>query len=213
MDSFQIKLENIGKRFYGRWLFRESQMCWKSGDSAALIGTNGCGKSTLLRVIAGQLAATEGRVHYTHQEKKIAVEQIYQHLSWSSPAMSLYSDLTLEEHLKLHFQFKKCILADKAEIMAILRLENEADKKLRFYSSGMLQRVKVGLALFSESKMLLLDEPTSNMDEDNALYMMQLIHQYQENRVLIIASNLEREYHSLKEKWRMKEGRWLQNVQ
>ena len=208
MDSFHIKLENIGKRFYGRWLFRESQMAWKSGDSAALIGTNGCGKSTLLRVIAGQLAATEGRVHYTHNEKKISVEQIYQHLSWSSPAMSLYVDLTLEEHLNLHFQFKKCILEDKQKIVEILRLENEVDKKLRFYSSGMLQRVKVGLALFSESKMLLLDEPTSNMDEDNALYMMQLIHQYQNNRVLIIASNLEREYASLKEKWRMKDGKW-----
>lgn len=167
-------------------------------DSLALTGTNGSGKSTLMRIIAGQMSASEGKCYYIQNEKKIPYEQMYRHISWTGPQIMIYPDFNLSEHINLHFQFKKCLLPNPSEIISLLNLEEHADKKLRFYSSGMLQRVKLGLALFSHSDILLLDEPTSNMDEKNAIFMLSLIEEYRQNRILIIASNLEREIKGMK---------------
>lgn len=119
---------------------------------------------------------------------------MYQHISWTGPQITIYPDFTLQEHIHLHFKFKKTLLQNASEMIPLLNLEEHSEKKLRFYSSGMLQRVKLGLALFSHSEILMLDEPTSNMDEKNAAFVLKLIEEYRQNRILILASNLEREY-------------------
>lgn len=198
-----VSLQDIGKKFYGRWLFREIKQELKSGERLALVGSNGSGKSTLLRIIAGQMNPSEGRVIYHFQDKKINGEQFFQHLSWSGPYIDLYQDLTFEEHLKLHFRFKKCLLDQPEEIIDILNLRPHKDKKLRFYSSGMQQRAKVGLALFTQSNLLLLDEPTSNMDADNAKLMLDLIETHLGDRILVLASNMEREFHTFEQVLRL----------
>ena len=126
----------------------------------------------------------------------MSITQLYPHISWSAPYLDLYLDLTLEEHLNMHFRFKKCLLDDEKEVMKILQLEKHKHKKLRYYSSGMLQRAKVGLALFTQTPILLLDEPTSNMDTQNADKILTLIEENLQNRIFILASNMEREYQS-----------------
>ena len=88
------------------------------------------------------------------------------------------------------------LLKNPEEVIDILNLRPHIDKKLRFYSSGMLQRAKVGLALFTQSDILLLDEPTSNMDPDNANLILDLIDNHLEERTYVLASNMEREYQS-----------------
>lgn len=196
--SFSLQIQDLGKRFYGRWLFRHLDLALAEGENLALIGTNGSGKSTLMRMIAGQLSASEGKCQYLLDEKKVPYEEMYRYISWTGPQVQLYPDFTLEEHIFLHFQFKKCLLPNPKDIISLLKLEDHAEKKLRLYSSGMFQRVKLGLALFSDSKLLLLDEPTANMDEANADYALQLIHQYKGSRILILASNLEREYKGMR---------------
>lgn len=195
---FTVALQDIGKRFYGRWLFRHIDFSLESGDKLALIGTNGAGKSTLMRIIAGQLSASEGKCFYTKGKMRVPYDNMYQYISWTGPQVQLYPDFTLKEHIDLHFQFKKCLLPQSSDIVSILNLTEHADKKLRVYSSGMFQRVKLGLALFSQSDLLLLDEPTANMDEENAKYALGLIEKYLGNRVLVMASNLEREYSGMK---------------
>ncbi|MFK7969180.1 MAG: ATP-binding cassette domain-containing protein [Bacteroidia bacterium] len=194
--SFSITISQVGKRYYSRWLFRGVDMELKAGDRLALIGTNGSGKSTLLRIFAGQLLPTEGSIAYLNAGKKVSYDRLYEHLSWAAPSLELYDDLTLEEHVKWHFRMKKCLLSNTDKVISKLRLEADRDKKLRLFSSGMLQRVKVGLALFTQSKLILLDEPTSNMDTRNADAILAMIDEYQGDRILILASNLEREYGS-----------------
>lgn len=147
-----------------------------------------------MRILAGQMLASEGKCHYYLDEKKIPHAQMYKHLSWTGPQLQLYPDLSLREHLALHFRAKSCLLGNTNEVIALLKLGADADKALRFYSSGMYQRVKLGLALFSQSDLLLLDEPTANMDEQNAAYALDLIREYKGKRIFILASNLEREY-------------------
>lgn len=166
----------------------------------ALIGTNGSGKSTLLRIIAGQLSPTEGKVEYHADNKRIAYSKFYEYVSWAAPSIDLYDELTLREHISWHFKLKPSRLENPMDLVSILSLEDDQDKKLRLYSSGMLQRVKVGLALFTQSKLLLLDEPTSNMDTANADRMLSLIEEQRAGRVLILASNLEREYGEFEQK-------------
>lgn len=206
--GFHISLSNIGKRYYGRWLFRGLDMSLNIKDKLALIGTNGAGKSTLLRILAGQLAPSEGKIQFMEGEKKVAISEVYQHLAWAAPSISLYADLTLKEHLRLHFQFKKSLVPDN-QWVELLNLQHDADKKLRFYSSGMLQRVKIGLALFADTPILLLDEPTANMDSENADYLMQLIDTYSQNRILVVASNLPREYEQFPVQLKIEKGKWL----
>lgn len=193
---FSLKLENVGKQFYRRSLFQGLSLELNSGDSLALVGTNGSGKSTMLRIIAGQLAPSTGKVSYRLGDRLIPSAERYQFLSWSAPYISLFPELTIREQFRLQQQFKKALLSEK-EFLTILDLEAHADKPLRFFSSGMSQRAKVGLALFAESALILLDEPTSNMDSHYASLMLGLIKEYQGDRILVLASNLAREYGEL----------------
>jgi ABC-type multidrug transport system ATPase subunit len=190
----KLSIREVGKKFYQRWVFRGINFDLQQGELMALTGANGSGKSTLLRIVAGQLKPNEGQVRYFQQEQPFPSEQIYQHVSWSGPYIDLYPDLSLREMFALHFRFKPCLLSNVEASFDLLHLAQHADKPLRFYSSGMLQRCKVGLALFTDSPILLLDEPTSNMDTENAQRMMQLIDTYRQGRMLLLASNLEREY-------------------
>jgi ABC-type multidrug transport system ATPase subunit len=192
----EIELQGIGKKFYGRWLFRNLNKQLKTGDRIALVGSNGSGKSTLLRIIAGQMQASEGKLSYSLEGKKIDPELFFRQISWSGPYVELYQDLSFAEHLRLHFRFRKCLLESKDEVIELLQLGPHRDKKLRFYSSGMLQRAKVGLALFTQSEVLMLDEPTSNMDRDNARRILGLLESHLGDRIFILASNMEREFGS-----------------
>jgi ABC-type multidrug transport system ATPase subunit len=189
-----IQLEGVGKKFYQRWLFRDIDHDFGAMPHLALVGPNGSGKSTLLRIIAGQLAASEGRVRCTYRTLPLSLSQLYAHLSWSGPYIEPYPELTLREHLDLHFRFRRCLLPDHRDLIDLLDLQAHRDKPLLRYSSGMLQRVKVGTALFTQANLLLLDEPTSNMDPGNAARMLSLIKAYTQDRLFVLASNLDREY-------------------
>lgn len=198
--GLHIELQQLGKKFYQRWLFRGINHNFSQQAHLAIIGKNGSGKSTLLRIIAGQMNSSEGKVLYQKDQQPIKASDIYRHISWSGPHVQLYQDLTWEEHLNLHFRFRNCLLPKPEDLHEILQLSNHRRKKLRFFSSGMLQRAKVGLALFSRSTVLMLDEPTSHMDVENAHMMLDLVRKYVGNRIFILASNMEREYQDISER-------------
>ncbi|MDP5170771.1 MAG: ATP-binding cassette domain-containing protein [Bacteroidia bacterium] len=192
-NSFTITLDQVGKQYYQRWLFRDLNLSLIAGESLALVGQNGSGKSTLLRVIAGQLSPSVGKVTYGQSGKRVPSTEIYRHISWSAPYISLFPELTLREQYRLQARFGSFFLKED-DFLETLLLADEADKPLRFYSSGMLQRAKTGLAILADSSVLMLDEPTSNMDDKHAALIISLIRQYQQSRIVILASNLEREY-------------------
>lgn len=193
-DGLHIQLQQVGKQFYRRWIFREITLDLAPKAKIALVGTNGSGKSTLLRIISGQLSPTEGQITFHRNHTRLSIGRVYQHLSWAGPQIEMYPDLSLEELLKLHFQLKSCLLAQPEEMIDLLHFRGHHQKPLKYFSSGMQQRAKVGLALFTQSDLLLLDEPTSNMDSENARQMLALIDRYSQNRTLVLASNMEREF-------------------
>lgn len=191
-----ISVQELGKKYYQRWIFKNINLEIEPGQHIALIGANGSGKSTLMHILAGQTLPTQGYVRYLTDQKRIPMDHWYRYLSWASPAQNLYLDFTLREHLQIHFSLKPCLLKDPYHIIDILNLSQHQDKKLRFFSSGMLQRVKIGIALFTKSSILLLDEPTSFMDEKNTAHTLELIHTYAGKRIYILASNIPKEYAS-----------------
>ena len=202
----EIILENIGKKYYQRWLFRHLSFKVEAGQKWLLKGPNGSGKSTLLQIMAGAVGVSEGKVSYKFNGEPVSGTQVYTHLAWAAPGLSLYTDLSLRESIDLHFTFKACLLDNPLELAQILDLEAHIEKPLQFFSSGMLQRLSVGLALVSDTPLLLLDEPTSNLDTVQATKLISLIEKYSANRTLILASNLEREANNMTHLWELQKA-------
>jgi ABC-type multidrug transport system ATPase subunit len=100
--------------------------------------------------------------------------------------------MTVTEFLQFHASFKPLQLAIP-EIIGIVGLEKAAQKQIRYYSSGMKQRVKLAQAIFSVAPILLLDEPCTNLDKVGYQLYHQLISQYCNNKLIIVSSNDENE--------------------
>ena len=194
LSPTQLEVSNVSQKFIRSWVFKDISFELTAGDRLLLTGSNGSGKSTLMRILAGQLTPSKGSVSLKVKGETLPPEVFYRHICWTGPYFDLYADLTLEETLHLHFQFKDCLLPDPKDIIQELKLTTHARKALKNYSSGMLQRVKVGLTLFTKGALLLLDEAGSNLDPDNADYLFSKIDEFQNDRILIFASNTPSEF-------------------
>ena len=188
----KITLQNLGKRYNREWIFRHIEYEFIVGKKYVITGSNGSGKSTLLQVIAGSLMHNEGSVEM-HNGQLLSNEQHYQHISIATPYLELIEEMTALEMLRFHSTFKQLILP-AAEILQIVNLQASANKQIRYYSSGMKQRLKLALAFFSKTPILLLDEPTTNLDEDGIALYHQLIKNYTTNKLVIVCSNDKQEY-------------------
>ena len=192
-----IYLNQIGKRFKQQWIFKGLNYTFEYPGVYGILGQNGSGKSTLLRIIAGMQSATVGQCRYGLQHNCLAPERFYRHLSYCAPALSLIEEMTLLEFFRFHFSFKKMKPGMSVEkIIALLDFQKVQDTFIHDFSSGMKQRVKLAQAFFADTEALLLDEPCSNLDEKGIQLYEQLLTQYAQNRLVLIASNVEREYRS-----------------
>lgn len=189
----QISLENVGKRFNREWIFRHFNYTFLAGKKYAVTGANGSGKSTLLQVISGSLTYNEGTIAAKNDEQTIPAEQFYKNVSIAAPYLELIEEMTAKEILAFHAQFKTLSLSTP-EILKIVGLATAIDKQLRYYSSGMKQRLKLAQAFFTTSPIILLDEPTTNLDEDGIALYHQLVCDYTKEKLLIVSSNDKQEY-------------------
>jgi len=197
----QISLSETGKRFNRDWIFRNFSYQFISSGTYAITGPNGSGKSTLLQVIAGAVATSEGKITYSNNSKELEPNKIFRHLSIAAPYQELIEEMTLIEFLNFHSTFKPLITdVTVNSIPAMINLENAAGKQIRYYSSGMKQRVKLAQAFFSDTDVLFLDEPCTNLDEDGFQLYHRLIAEYTLNRIVIVSSNDVAEYGFCKEK-------------
>ncbi len=192
---FTIQVQNASKRFHHEWIFKNLNLDLSAGDSIAITGGNGSGKSTLLKCLSGAIPLTSGAIQYQSGTTQIVEEQWFRSLALATPYLELPEEFTLSEVLSFHFQFKNPLQQrSNAEILEVLGLEKHKSKTLSQFSSGMKQRVKLALAIFSEVPFLLLDEPTSNLDKQGVTWYLDLIQQFSPNRIVMICSNDPREY-------------------
>ncbi|MBI4946520.1 MAG: ATP-binding cassette domain-containing protein [Bacteroidetes bacterium] len=222
----KIILENIGKRFNREWIFRNVSHEFSIGNKYAVLGTNGSGKSTLLQIIAGAMSQTEGKIEaHSHPlplggekrqevlpngEVPIAIgiggaldEFLFRHLSYAAPYLELPEEMTWKEAVHFHSKFKKFALVGISnpdqqieKIISLSGLESAANKELRNFSSGMKQRARLALAILSDAPLLLLDEPSTNLDQNAVKWYQNLVSEFAQEKLVIVCSNYNKEEYS-----------------
>lgn len=188
---FKIKATDLSKKFNERTIFENIRFEIASGESLAITGHNGSGKTTLVRIISGLLSPTAGKIEFSNGGEEVEVEQIYAHVGLVGPYLQLYHNLTALENL-IFFSKIRGLGANKPRIFELTKLLGLKGRELDYvknYSSGMLQRLKYVAALLHEPEILLVDEPTSNLDEAGAAIVYDILKKQTENKILIVATN------------------------
>jgi len=200
----RISVTDAGKRFNREWIFRNLNLELHSNQHYAITGNNGSGKSTFLQCIAGSLYTTEGSINFNLNEKALEPEMHYKQLSICAPYLELIEEMTPVEFLSYHASFKPFFKGwDAIQIIAEIGLAKSKQKQIRYFSSGMKQRVKLAQAFFSDTPLLLLDEPCTNLDQQGIDLYKHLIASLCDNRLVLISSNDATEYGSCTEFIRM----------
>lgn len=185
-----IRLEDIGKRYKKEWIFKLVNQHITTNSATVIRGNNGSGKSTLLRILSGYEKATTGSIKWMNSDLLN-----YGLVNFTSPAASIPSELTLTELVDFHRKLKTLDLPN-TNLEENFNLTGVDHKRLSDFSSGMLQRVKLGLAIFSTGELLLLDEPTSNLDAEGISWYKETIEKQVNNKTIVIASNdIQEEYY------------------
>jgi ABC-type multidrug transport system ATPase subunit len=183
-----IRLENIGKRYDADWIFRGITSEFTANSVYGLIGFNGSGKSTLLQIISGFITPTEGTILF--DDGRVKVESVFRSLSLAGPYISLPVELTVQEAADSHFKHKPFISSyTPKSVLDEVQLSKHKDKQLSKLSSGMRQRLALALAIYSDSTLLLLDEPCANLDSNWSDWFNRCIESQKADRTIIISSN------------------------
>lgn len=191
MNNFSLTLKDVTKIFGRRLIFDKINFSFESGKVYGLAGPNGSGKSTLSKIISGLLEPTRGKVIHELNGEKIIPEKLHDHLGFVSPYLVLYDEFTAEENL-FHFSKIRGTEYDSEKAKSLLeefKIYNRRTDLLKAYSSGMKQRMKFIFALLHSPQLLLLDEPTSNLDNAGKEKVYEIIKREACNNLVIIASN------------------------
>jgi heme exporter protein A len=191
MINYSLSLNNVQKVFGRRLIFKDINQQFISGKVYGLSGCNGSGKSTLAKIIAGIISPTSGKVNHSLNGKNIKQEDLHDHLGFVSPYLVLYDEFTALENLKFFSNIRNKKFNEKSaqDLLSNFQLGDRGDDELRGYSSGMKQRMKFIFALLHSPELLILDEPTSNLDEAGKSIVYKTIKEQLKDNLTIIASN------------------------
>lgn len=191
----EISIESLGKKFFREWIFRKMNFLFRQGNAYAITGPNGSGKSTFLKTLSGNIPATEGQINYQVDQQNISIDHWPAYISYAAPYLEVVEEFTMKELLAFHFSFKSLQKITSIETLAEqMHLQDALHKQVKNFSSGMKQRLKLGLAFFTDSPVILLDEPTTNLDTKGIDWYLEQIEKVKTLRLIIICSNQQHEY-------------------
>jgi heme exporter protein A len=188
----KIVVENLGKHFGQRVVFRKMSFGLSGGESLAVTGANGSGKSTLMRMLAGVLSPSKGTVHVQIAGNSIANIERPLITGMVSPYLNVYDGLSARENLQFIARARHSPEAAERIGWALdfVGLARRADDPVGTYSSGMKQRAKFAAALVTHPPLLLLDEPASNLDAAGIAMVDRVMERQQsEGLLLVVATN------------------------
>ena len=172
MSSYILSGEHISKRYGKNLVLRDVSIHLKQGEIYGLIGKNGSGKTTLLRILSGLIPGYGGKVTIGNIDKREC------RIAAVINAPGLFLNMTAFENMKQ--QTILLGLHDDIDIKHTLKtigLEEKADILVRDFSLGMVQRLKLGMALLEKPDILILDEPVNGLDPDGIADLRELLHQ------------------------------------
>tara|TARA_Y100001978_G_C23529855_1_gene354412 strand:- start:112 stop:735 length:624 start_codon:yes stop_codon:yes gene_type:complete len=185
-----LSLINIAKKYNRNWVFRNAYYQFEIPGSYVIHGPNGSGKSTLLKIISGFLTPTEGELKLQINSNYIATENWSNHIAYAAPYYELIEEMYLEEFVSFYIKFKPLQKGiSQNDLIKIAYLDEAKDKQIKYFSSGMKQRLKLSLAWLSEVSIVLLDEPCSNLDKKGIEWYKNLAKGYSKNKLIIVCSN------------------------
>jgi ABC-type multidrug transport system ATPase subunit len=188
----KIVLHQVSKRYRNEWIFKGIDYGFEAGRSFAVTGPNGSGKSTFLKMLSGHLSPSKGKVEFEEGGQKLDIDDVYRRVSYAAPYIELIEELTLQEAVLFQRKFKPFLQnLQPADLIDLLGFQKAKDKQIRHFSSGMKQRLKLALAVCSGSSVLLLDEPTTNLDKQGMEWYRALIERFAYERTIVVASNVE----------------------
>ncbi|MBA2422198.1 MAG: ATP-binding cassette domain-containing protein [Chitinophagales bacterium] len=190
----KIIFSNAGKRFNYEWILKNINYTFQSPATYAIVGPNGSGKSTLLQMIAGALSPSTGSISYYDNSAQIPADGIFKYLTIAAPYLELVEEFSLEEQILFQLKFKSFYNnLSTLDVANISELKSDSSKEIRNFSSGMKQRLKVALAVLADVPVILLDEPTTNLDQKGVEWYLELMKNFADKRLVIVSSNLDRE--------------------
>ncbi|HPO54601.1 MAG TPA: ABC transporter ATP-binding protein [Ignavibacteriaceae bacterium] len=191
MNRYELKLDSLTKYFGRRLVFRDLNIEYCQCGIYGISGPNGSGKSTLLKIIAGISTPSKGKITHTAEGKEIDTAEIHERIGFVSPYLVLYEEFSCRENIEIMGKIRG-IEPDEPHITRLLETFGLADRqndRLKFYSSGMKQRMKFIFALLHKPALLILDEPTENLDNEGKNKIYELIKNYSASNIVLIASN------------------------
>lgn len=194
MSTVNLKCQSLEKSFLNKVIFRNVNLDLTTGDSLAITGRNGSGKSTLLKVMANLIKPNKGKVIVTDDDKEIITDKIYMFFGMIAPYINLYDELTAYENLEFFYDLK-CdkSSSDKKEYLKNLlnkiNLYSRRNDEVKNFSSGMKQRVKLAFAIINKPRILLMDEPRTNLDVEGIDLVYNIAEEHSKEGILIVATN------------------------
>jgi ABC-type multidrug transport system ATPase subunit len=190
MPEFKITASNIQKKYGRNTIIETISFTYQSPTVIGITGANGKGKSTLLKMISGYLSATSGSIEYSFGNKVLEQETLFEHISIVAPYLDLIDNMKVYEAIDFHLLHKSAInQLSTPDILELTYLNDHRSKLIGSLSSGMKQRLKLGLALSSQTPFILLDEPTSNLDEKAKNWFHETFRNYCKDKLVFIATN------------------------
>lgn len=185
-----LSIQKLSKAFNQRPVFSELTVTIPSGSRFAITGANGSGKSTLLKIISGGLLPTKGHISYSLGGHAISEDVLYRYVHFVAPYNTVIEELNLPELFHLHRRLGLLkAYHDYGSWAKLLDYQFHPERQIKTFSSGMKQRVKLGLALLDDRPLILLDEPGSNLDMQGKAWFFGLLDKLNSDQTLIIASN------------------------
>jgi heme exporter protein A len=191
-----LRVQHLYRRFGHHQVLTDIDFELTTGQSLAVVGRNGSGKSTLLQIIAGLLAPSRGKVEFSRDDRLLSASERRRVRSLVGPELALYDTLTAHENL-VFFARMRGLTWTLSETVAMMERVGIPGREHDFYgqfSSGMKQRLKYAVAIMNSPSLLLLDEPTANLDEQGRRFVRDLIEDQKKNGILVIATNEKEEY-------------------
>ncbi len=207
MSDFSIQASDLKKTFGRRLIFNNVNFSLSGNSIFGITGANGSGKSTLIKIIAGINSPSSGKIAYNYNSEQIEPENLHNFIGFVSPYLVLYDEFSAWENLN-YFANIRDVVFNKEKIEHLLNqflLYNRKDDILKTYSSGMKQRMKFIFALMHSPKLILLDEPTSNLDDEGKESVYGIIEEERKENIVIVASNEKSDLQFCKEKLKLED--------
>lgn len=164
---FELRADNLSKSFDGfRTVFSSINAELRNGEVLGVIGWNGSGKSTLMKIFSGTLMPSSGSLTFHYDGNMLDKEFLPMHIGFIAPYLTVYEEFSPKEHARIFCEMSGVNFDESwyESLIAIVGLKEHESRPIKAFSSGMKQRVKYLLAMMRKNPILLLDEPSTNLD-------------------------------------------------